>query len=362
MGKNEEPPDAKYEFQISHVAVLLHDFHRFDHQWSFARAFHVSPFNDRLGTYAVSVRAPFPHSDSDVILPLIRVRLHTPAGLLKFSASLRATYAAPFRTHTVLAALLTHPFILFLTLPRILCQATVLHYRRRLDVYKRPEPKPVSWSTAPSITTTTIAAPALIKGGGIGWQHPTLLERAARRTVNTFLARRADVLGVCITLQPGNPSAKIQRFFGTHHDDGVARELVISYLSPRFFTLLVLAGDARTALRRGDGSRGKRAGDVREFMVSDEALFCEVFDARAAGGRNGTRSVRLLGLLPLPRDGNDHWDGPHRHQHPLVPESRMGKAGFTMLLCALVAIEWAEELLWRVARVRWALADPGPPR
>ena len=183
-----------------------------------------------------------------------------------------------------------------------------------------------------------------------------LLERAAQRTVNTFLARRADVLGMCITLQPGDPSAKIQRFFGTHYDDGVARELVISYLSPRFFTLLVLAGDARTALRRGDGGRGERAGDVREFMASDEALFCEVFDARAAGGSNGTWLVRLLRQLPLP------WDGPHRHQHPLVPESRMGKAGFTMLLCALVAIEWAEELLWRVARVRWAVADSGPPR
>lgn len=56
---------------------------------------------------------------------------------------------------------------------------------------------------------------------------------------------------------------------------GTARKLVISYLSPRFFTLLVLAGDARTALRR----RGEVAGDVHEFGASNEALFCEIFDA-----------------------------------------------------------------------------------
>ncbi|KAH9984716.1 hypothetical protein BJV77DRAFT_1089086 [Russula vinacea] len=195
VGKNEEPPDAN-----------------FDHQWSFPRAFHVSPFNDRLGTYTVSVRAPLFHGDSGITLPLIRIHLHSPAGPLKFSASLRARHAAPFKANAVLTALVAHPFILFLTLPRILYQAAVLHYRRRLNVYKRPEPKPVRWTTA-----TPSSTPALIKGGGIGWQHPTLLERAARRTVSTFLARRADALGVRITLQPGDPSAQTQRF-GAHHD------------------------------------------------------------------------------------------------------------------------------------------------
>ena len=311
----------------------------------------MSPFNDRLGTYTVSVRAPLFHGDSGIALPLIRIHLRSPAGPLKFSASLRARHAAPFKANTVLTALVTHPFILFLTLPRILYQAAVLHYHRRLNVYKRPEPKPVRWTATPSST------PALIKGGGIGWQHPTLLERAARRTVSTFLARRADALGVRITLQPGDPSAQTQRF-GAHHDgtdrttEGRTRELVISYLSPRFFTLLVLTGDAPTALRRGRGT----AGDVREFVVSDEALFCEVFDAGAiaGGGREGsaTWSARLIRLL-LPRSGTG--------LYPLAPRSNVGQAGFAMLLCALVAIEWAEEMLWRVARVRWAVLDSITP-
>ena len=307
---------------------------------------------------------------------MIRIHLHTPEGLLKFSASLRAMYAAPFRTHTVLAALVAHPFIFFLTLPRILYQAAVLHYRRRLNVYKRPEPKPVKWTTASTTTTTTTTttanAPALIGGGGIGWQHPTLLEGAARRTVGTFLARRAKALGVDIMLQPGDPSAKTQSFRAHHEEpaetDSAARELVISYLSPRFFTLLLLADDARTALRRGGGLGV--AGDVREFVVSDEALFCDVFDADAAGDTGHTWPARLLRLLPrsVPGDVQYHRSSieseryPHAHPHPLFPETRLGQLGFAVLLCALIALEWAEELLWRVARVRWAVADPCEPR
>jgi hypothetical protein len=323
----------------------------------------VSPFNDRLGTYTVSVRPPFSHSHSEVVLPLIRIRLHNPSGTLKFSASLHARHAAPFKTNTVLGVLGTYPFILFLTLPRILHEAAVLHYRRRLNVYKRPEPNPVRWTIAPPSTL------APTKGGGIGWQHPTLLERAARRIVTTFLARCADALGVAITLQPGDPSEQTQRF-DAHHDgaDGMTeektRELVISYLSPRFFTMLVLAGDAPTALQWGRGT----AGDVREFVVSDEALFCEVFDAGTiAGGEGGgaTWPARLLRLLPQPgpgghEQGREHEERPHAHS--LAPRGLVGQAGFAVLLCALIAIEWAEEVLWRVARVRWAVSDSAHPR
>ena len=349
---------------MSSSITFPHFFCSFDHQWSFPRAFHVSPFNDRLGTYTVSVRAPFSHSHSGAVLPLIRVRLNTPSGTVKFSASLRTRHAAPFKTNAVLAALTVYPFILFLTLPRIIYEAAVLHYRRRLRVYKRPEPKPVRWTTAPPSTL------APTKGGGVGWQHPTILERAARRIVTTFLARRADTLGVVITLQPGNPSEQTQRF-DAHRDEanemteGKTRELVISYLSPRFFTVLVLAGDAPTALQWGRGSTG----EVREFVVSDEALFYEVFDAgtKAAAGEGGGAAwpARLLRLLPQPGPGvheqrhDEHEQRPHAH--PLAPRGCVGQAGFAVLLCALVAIEWAEEMLWRVVRVRWAASDSAHP-
>ncbi|KAH9969975.1 hypothetical protein BGW80DRAFT_621862 [Lactifluus volemus] len=110
-------------------------------------AFHTSLHC--LGAYTISIRTPFSYSDPDVALSHILVYLHSPPGALKFSASLRAKYVAPFRTLTVFAVLATHPFILFLTLPRILRQAAVLHFpgRRQLNVYKWLEPKPVSWST-----------------------------------------------------------------------------------------------------------------------------------------------------------------------------------------------------------------------
>jgi len=281
----------------------------------------VSPFNDRLGTYTISIRTPFPHGDAA-------------------------------------------------TLPRILSEAALLHYPRRFDIHKRPKPEPIRWFA-------TTAAPARIKDGGIGWQRPTLLERAAQHTVSAFFARRADAFGVCITLEPGDPSARVQRFGGSPPPtspggtSGPARPctLVISYLSPRFFTLLMLARDGQTALRRGRGRGNCAAGhsDVREFVASDEALFCEVFDAGAAGSPGAAwAAARLLRLLPGRRDededeqarrsgaggeGHGHGRGPH----PLAPGGRVDQVGFVLLLCVLVAVEWAEELLWRVARVRWAV-------
>ncbi|KAI0001530.1 hypothetical protein BJV74DRAFT_882488 [Russula compacta] len=150
---------------------------------------------------------------------------------------------------------------------------------------------------------------------------------------------------------PGDPSAQVQHF-GPHRDlvdgaGGATRSLTISHLSPRFFTLLVLAGNAHAALQRG----GEVAGDVREFVASDEALSREVFEAGAPGG--ATWSTRLLRLLPWPGDEGGHQSGPEsdRQPHPLAPDGCVGQARFAVLLCALVAMEWAEELLWRIARL-----------
>jgi hypothetical protein len=170
-----------------------------------------------LVTYAVSVRVPSSHSDSDVALPQIRIHLHSPTGALNFLGPLRAKYVAPFRTHAVLAVTrLTHPssHVSFVRLPSC-C-------RWHLNVYKRPEPKPVSWSVPPSHSS------ALAKGGRIGWQQPTTLERASRQSVNAFLARRAHA----------------QHFdTGTDVEDGKLRELVISYLF--FFEMLPFAAVTR---------------------------------------------------------------------------------------------------------------------
>jgi hypothetical protein len=110
------------------------------------------------------------------------------------------------------------------------------------------------------------------------------------------------------------------------------RELVISYLSPRFFTLLVLASDAQTTLQWGRGT----ASDVREFVVSDEVLF----DAGAIAGKgeDATWLTRLLRLLPQPGSGGNE-QGHEHEQHPhysLAPRGRVNQAGFVVLLRALL--------------------------
>ncbi|KIY63872.1 hypothetical protein CYLTODRAFT_493562 [Cylindrobasidium torrendii FP15055 ss-10] len=154
---------------------------KYDHQWTFPRAFHVSPFNDRSGYYVVSICDPgCPPStrerekdsttkerDSatttrDLAAPLPSVKIHmytekpssaSPADhtttqssspfapdKLKLLALLNPRTSTPLTSSSLLAALSQAPFSLFLALPRILGEAAVLHYGRGLRVWGRPEP------------------------------------------------------------------------------------------------------------------------------------------------------------------------------------------------------------------------------
>ncbi|KAH9969985.1 hypothetical protein BGW80DRAFT_622515 [Lactifluus volemus] len=98
--------------------------------------FKPQAFDDRLGTYTISTRAPYSHIDSDVALPHIRVHLYNPTGALKFSASLRAKHVAPFRNTHRTRSTRDSPIHL---LPRILRQAAVPHCpgRRHLIVLEQ---------------------------------------------------------------------------------------------------------------------------------------------------------------------------------------------------------------------------------
>jgi hypothetical protein len=97
VGGNRTAPNAKYVLHL----VLQHFFFFLiastENPECFSRLKH-SIFNDRLGTYTVSIHIPYSHFDSNVALPHIRVHLYNPTGALKFSASLRAKYVVPFRT------------------------------------------------------------------------------------------------------------------------------------------------------------------------------------------------------------------------------------------------------------------------
>ena len=160
----------------------------------------------------------------------------------------------------------------------------MLHYHHRLNVFKRPERKLVRWTAAPSFTV------ALTRGDGIAWQHPTLLERAARRTVSTFPMRRVGGLGVYNTHQPGNPSAQMQRF-DADHDRMPVDEMTKCKPQLRRKLRVILSHHCSLrcsylpACRRHFYGMWIIAGDMSEYVGSDEAPFCEVFNSRRSGRR-----------------------------------------------------------------------------
>ncbi|KAI0776762.1 hypothetical protein BD413DRAFT_610350 [Trametes elegans] len=273
----------------------------FDHTWTFARDFHVSPFNDRSGFYTISVAVPpAPHSPALLAAPprpKIRIHLHTasasasspaakPAlGPLKLTAGLYTRRAVPLTTPNLLRALARYPFALLLSFARILYHAWILHYVKRLDVFPRPDPKPAArgWGSVPGHSAVH---------GGVGWQPEGALEAYARRVVERFLARRADELALGITLVSGDPSVPTLVFSPTSkRADGKApSELTIHYAAPRFFSTLLLAPSPEHMLLLG------RAEDL--FHANSESLFSQVFAPGQSASRGSyTQRIRTY-LLP----------------------------------------------------------------
>lgn len=133
----------------------------YDHQWTFPRTFHVSPFNDRSGYYRLFLRELFPRDGESADgetghLPHLDVRLllmvedtsstESPAPLRKkLMASLSSFHPSTSRapralsSYALYATLARQPLDLFLTFPRILYEAARLHFVHRLDAYWRPD-------------------------------------------------------------------------------------------------------------------------------------------------------------------------------------------------------------------------------
>ncbi|CAD6900217.1 unnamed protein product [Tilletia laevis] len=137
-----------------------------DHQWTFPRTFHVSPFNDRGGFYSCSVKDLIPASSDRPVLD-IRVTLLIPdpdeasgtgneeakeVGLVKkmvailtshptpADGKLNALRPLPLNANNFTLALLRQPLDLFLTFGRIAYEAGRLHWgKNRLDVFGKPE-------------------------------------------------------------------------------------------------------------------------------------------------------------------------------------------------------------------------------
>ena len=95
------------------------------------KGFHVSPFNNMEGRYRFTFSAP-----GDAMRITIRL---TRGESVIMDAAIWGP-GRPLTTGTLWKTLLVHPFTAFMTMPRIIWQAAILHYRKKLPVFKRPEP------------------------------------------------------------------------------------------------------------------------------------------------------------------------------------------------------------------------------
>ena len=254
----------------------------------------MSPFNDRSGFYTVSVKNPShaPTTNLTVVdhgppilppRPTVRVHIHTAStisssqshfpGPLKLTALLRPTSATPLTTPSLLLALFRAPFVLFLSFPRILYNAWILHFKKRLDVFVRPEPLPAVPEWGPG--TDLVALDLDRIGGGIKWLGEGPLEKYARWRVEDFLTRRVVETGISVTLIPADPSVPRCTFSAStipneSRPQDADTNLTISYLSPRFFTILLLCPSAMHALLLGSTTE-------RIFFSSSPELFIVTF-------------------------------------------------------------------------------------
>ena len=186
-------------------------------------------------------------------------------GPLKLTAVLRPTVSTPLSSSSLLKALTHLPFALFLSLPRILYQANILHYTKRLDVFIRPEPFP--------------------GGDGVKWQDEGILERYARRRVENYLEGMVNEIGVRVELISGDRAVP-RKVFG----DG-GQKLVIEYVAARFFTILFQAPSAAHAILLG------RSEGI--FTVNSPDLFLTVFSPSSYSDPSLSFAQKIR-LHPLP--------------------------------------------------------------
>ncbi|OAV87800.1 hypothetical protein PTTG_09664 [Puccinia triticina 1-1 BBBD Race 1] len=163
----------------------------FQHEWIIPRAFHVSPFNDRSGSYKISLSDPFSNAKPDVqsdISLKFKIIFLTESGEKKFFATLNGT-GKPLTTSNLIRIWSRYPIVLFLTSLRILYESFKLHMGKpRLDVYPRPEPV--------FDQEHAFKGPNPIQQGGhigaTGWQEPDWCSRWAQQIVVDYLTRRRE--------------------------------------------------------------------------------------------------------------------------------------------------------------------------
>ncbi|KZT68081.1 DUF1365-domain-containing protein [Daedalea quercina L-15889] len=307
-------------------------------RWTISKDFHVSPFNTRKGSYVITVLEPShlsktalgEHaSNTPSPLPYVDIRLQNPSdspttsdlAFPTLTATLCATESRPLTVSNLLHYLSRQPFALLSSFLRILYEAWILHYIRRLDVFVRPDPKPAKqvWGDAISPEDTRAS---MDRGKGVGWQPASRFELYARGLVENFFQRRADELGIHIALVAGNPNEPDMVFSPRSLPSGTSgrEDLRIWYLSPLFFSTIFMAPSAELALLLGHHSE-------RIFISSSETVFYAVFNSYPPGSTSSMESVstrRHLSIMQsirccsLPNELLD-LAGTIPHTHPLDP-------------------------------------------
>jgi hypothetical protein len=136
-------------------------------------------------------------------------------GPLKFTTLLH-TVTSPLVTHNLIFPLMTNVLALFSTLPRIFYQAFILHHRKRLNVFARPDPYPSIRQSSKNI-----------KSEGIYDKRMALLRSTSRKIFYSFLQRRCQEVNLLL----GNPFVQ-SIVFSSCSDTSSPKTLIISYISP----------------------------------------------------------------------------------------------------------------------------------
>ena len=313
----------------------------FDHVWSFPRQFHVSPFNDRSGFYRCLIKAiPPPSECTDSTpppRPIVKLELltKTEPRQRKLLAIISTVSSTPLSTTSLLRRLAEAPFGLLLTLPRITYQAYRLHFQKRLDVYPRPEPVSQLRSTEDRLEKdgNAIEGPIEPVTGAIGWQGESILERWARKRLEAFLTQNDKETSV--TLVSSDPTVP-SKTFGLPSSK---KTLVITYRSPKFFTVMIMAPSALHAVLLGSETE-------RIFTTSSRNVFLDVFSPTQSGPthtfiRSLVKRIRLaripaqvLARYPIP--SGDKEANPLDYGSPVI----------LLIAIALVFLQdWAEAMI-----------------
>ncbi len=117
-------------FGERHLYVMESDG-SFPVECSHMKQFHVSPFNDMNGHYEFSLSEP--GENLDIEIKLIR------NGEVVMVAEMWGR-GEELTTRSLWKTVLRHPFTAAFTMPRILWQAALLHYRKQLPLFKKPPP------------------------------------------------------------------------------------------------------------------------------------------------------------------------------------------------------------------------------